>query len=234
MNFPNKKVMSAAKVEFFDTLFQATALAVVASLVFVALFPSLEPAFATAATAADDVVVTLNVSAGISITSPADATMSNTIGVSVNKAIATTTWNVKTNNAAGYTLALKSATSSAPAMKQDLDNTKTITDNTLGAVAPALWSVGASTAEFGYSGYGSDISTGTYGTDSNCGATSTPSTALKYTSLRTTDRTLASRSSTTTPSGIDSVVCYAVEQGGSFYIPSGTYTATVTATATTQ
>jgi hypothetical protein len=119
-------------------------------------------------------------------------------------------------------------------MKQDADNTKVIADNTAGAVTPALWSVGASTAEFGYSGYGTDISTGTYGSDSSCGATSTPSTALKYTSLRTTDRILASRSSTTTQAGVDSVVCYAVEQSSSFYIASGTYTATVTATATTQ
>ncbi len=215
-------------------LIQPISLALAASLLLFAIFPTLEPAFLTAATATDSVVVTLNVAAGISITSPADSTMSTTIGISTNKAIATTTWNVKTNNAAGYTLALKSATSSTPAMKQDSDNTKVIADNVAGATTPALWSVGASTAEFGYSGYGTDVSTGTYGSDSSCGATSTPSTALKYTSLRTTDRTLASRASTTTQSGIDTVVCYAVEQGSSFFIASGTYTATVTATATTQ
>lgn len=226
--------MNYISTQVMQRIFSSTVLALILSILMYALFPVVEPMLATAATASDDVVVTLNVSAGISITSPADATMSTTIGISTTKAIATTTWNVKTNNVAGYTLALKSATSSTPAMKQDTDNTKVIADNTAGAVTPALWSVGANTAEFGYSGYGTDVSTGTYGTDSNCGATSTPSTALKYTSLRTTDRTLASRSSTTTPSGIDTVVCYGVEQGTSFYIASGAYTATVTATATTQ
>ncbi len=210
-------------------------LALIGSLLALALFPAIEPSFLVAATATDEVVVTLNVGAGISITAPDDATMSTTIGISTTKAIATTTWNVKTNNAAGYTLALKSATSSTPAMKQDSDNTKVIADNTAGAVTPALWgSMGANTAEFGYSGYGTDVSTGTYGSDSSCGATSTPSTDLKYTSLRTTDRTLASRSSTTTAAGVDTVACYAVEQGSNFFIASGTYTATVTATATTQ
>jgi len=226
--------MRYAYIPIKQEILSSLALATIASLLCYALFPAVEPILAGAATASDNVVVTLNVGAGISITSPADATMSTTIGISTTKAIATTTWNVKTNNAAGYTLALKSATSSTPAMKQDTDNTKVIADNTAGATTPALWSVGADTAEFGYSGYGTDVSTGTYGSDSSCGATSTPSTALKYTSLRTTDRTLASRSSTTTASGVDTVVCYAVEQGSNFYIASGTYTATVTATATTQ
>lgn len=227
--------MNQTSTQTTTHLRRATILAIIGSLLVFALFPAIEPSFLVAATATDEVVVTLNVGAGISITSPADATMSTTIGISTTKAIATTTWNVKTNNAAGYTLALKSATSSTPAMKQDSDNTKVIADNTAGAVTPALWgSMGANTAEFGYSGYGTDVSTGTYGSDSSCGATSTPSTALKYTSLRTTDRTLASRSSTTTAAGVDTVACYAVEQGSNFYIASGTYTATVTATATTQ
>ncbi len=217
-----------------EYILKSVAVAVAGSLLAILAFPAVEPAFLVAATASDNVVVTLNVGAGISITSPADATMSTTIGITTTKAIATTTWNVKTNNALGYTLALKSATSSTPAMKQDADNTKVIADNTLGAVTPELWSVGANTAEFGYSGYGTDVSTGTYGSDSSCGATSTPSTSLKYTSLRVTDRTLASRSSTTTAAGVDTTACYAVEQGTNFFIASGTYTATVTATATTQ
>lgn len=223
------------QVQATSPLLKSLALALVGSVLLLAFFPAVEPAFLTAATATDSVVVTLNVGAGISITAPDDATMSTTIGISTTKAIATTTWNVKTNNAAGYTLALKSATSSTPAMKQDSDNTKMIADNTAGAVSPALWgTMGANTAEFGYSGYGTDVTTATYGSDSSCGATSTPSTALKYTSLRTTDRTLASRSSTTTAAGVDTTACYAVEQGSNFYIASGTYTATVTATATTQ
>mgnify|MGYP006919678208 FL=1 len=179
-------------------------------------FTSAEPVLLQAITASDEVIVTLNVDAGVAISnSPvADTTMSNSLGVSVNKAIATTTWNVTTNNAAGYTLAVKA--SSSPAMRLNTNVATFINDYTEGTPGtPETWSVGASTAEFGYSAYGTDVSSGTWGTVGSelCGATSTPSTALKYVGFTTSDVTIASRSSTTTQSGVDSTVCYAVEQG---------------------
>jgi hypothetical protein len=175
----------------------------------------------------DDVVVTLNVAAGISITSPSDTSMSATIGVTQNTAVATTTWNVKTNNAAGYTLTVQSSTD--PAMQSGTDS---VPNDQTGA--PALWSTSAGTAEFGYSANGTDVSTGTWGTGSYCagsGSNSIP-TGLKYKGFTTSGVTVATRSSTTTTAGIDTNICYAVEQNG-FYIPSGTYTATITGTATT-
>jgi hypothetical protein len=188
----------------------------------------LEPSVSSAAVATDSVIVTLNVVSGITITSPADTPMSTSLGVSTNTAIATTTWNVKTNNNLGYTLVVTSST--FPAMKasptqfvNDFPSTST----------PALWSTLGTGGWFGYSGYGTDVSTGTWGTGSSCGATSTPSGTLKYAGFSsTTANAIATRSATTTTAGVDTTICYAVEQK-SVYIDSGTYTATITATATT-
>ncbi len=190
-------------------------------------YPLVEAAQAQAVT--DEVIVTLNVDAGISITSPADASMSQNLGVSANTAVASTVWNVKTNNAAGYTIAVKATTS--PALRNATNN---IADYTPAVAAtPETWDV-SNTAEFGFSAFGTDISTGTWGTDSDCIAgANVPSAGLKYRDFDTSDIQIGSRSATTTTTGIDTTVCYAVEQDG-FYVPSGTYVATVVATAATQ
>ncbi len=214
----NKKLTTILKTSFLATLILAFG------------FMYLEPGFADAASATDSVVVTLTVDAGISITSPADTYMSTSLGVSTNSAVATTTWNVKTNNALGYTLTVAASTN--PAMR--VSAAQIISDFAT-TTAPELWStIPNGRAEFGYSAYGTDVSTGTYGTGSSCSAaTSTPSTTLKYRGFTTSaSPNIATRSSTTTPSGVDTVLCYAVEQKG-VYIASGTYTATITATATT-
>lgn len=192
-------------------------------------YAAYEPSAVTAATASDTVVVTLNVTAGISITSPSDATMSTALGVAQNSAVGSTTWNVKTNSSGGYTLAVRAT--STPAMAQ-AGGSPYILDYQSGA--PNTWVATSGQAYFGYSAYGTDISTGTWGTGSNCygGTIHATSTTLKYKGFTTSDVTVATRAATTTPTGIDSNFCYAVEQNN-FYVPSGTYTATVIATATT-
>ena len=188
----------------------------------------IEPQFTQAASANDTVVVTLNVDAGISITSPADTSMSNSLGVSVNVAVATTTWNIKTNSGLGYAMTVAASTN--PAMKSGslyVDDYSTTT-------MPSTWSVASGAAKFGFTATGTDVSTATWGTGNYCNgsATSTVNTTKKYYGFHTTATTTSTRASTTTPSGIDTTICYAVEQNG-MYIGSGVYTATITATATT-
>lgn len=187
-----------------------------------------EPSTVDAQSANDTVVVTLNVTAGISITSPADATMSTALGVAQHSAVGSTTWNVKTNSSGGYTLAVRAT--SSPAMAQN-GGSPYILDYQTGT--PNTWVATSGQAYFGYSGYGTDISTGTWGTGSNCYGANVhaTSTTLKYKGFTTSDFTIATRSATTTPTGIDSNICYAVEQNN-FYVPSGTYRATIIATAT--
>jgi len=208
--------------QFFPKTIAVTALSVVA-LCFVYVYA--EPEHVDAVT--DTVVVTLNVTTGISITSPADTSMSTNLGVSTNVAVGTTTWNVKTNDTLGYTLGLAASTN--PAMQSGSDTIDDYSTTTM----PSLWSVTSGNAKFGFSVMGTDVNTTTWGSGTYCNgaSTSTVSTTLKYYGFYTNATTTASRASVTTPSGIDTTVCYAVEQNG-VYIPSGNYTATITATAT--
>jgi hypothetical protein len=195
------------------------------TLVATTTYTSLEANQLLAATATDSVVVTLTVNAEISITSPADTSMSQSLGVTNNTAIATTTWNVKTNSSSGYALYVKAT--SSPAMNS---GSNSIPNYQTGA--PDTWTVTSATA-FGYSAFGTDTPTGTWGTGSSCGASAhVPSASLKYKGFTTSDFSVATRSSTTTTTGVDTTVCYAVEQD-TFYIPSGTYIATIVATAAT-
>jgi hypothetical protein len=204
-----------------------TALTLLSAMVVSLSYMYTEPTTVQSATASSNAIVTLNVDTGIAITSPGNTTMSTSLGVSANTAVGTTTWNVRTNNALGYTLTLRSST--YPAMQSGAN----YIDNYATSTMPTLWSVPASSAQFGFSVYGTDTTAGVWGTGTTCSAaTSTPSTTLRYYGLGTVATTTAGRNATTTTSGVDTVVCYAVEQNG-IYIPSGVYTATVTATATT-
>ncbi len=190
-------------------------------------YGAFEPQLANAITASDSVVITLVVNKEITITSPADSSMSTNLGLAQNTAVGTTTWNVKTNDSTGYTMAVQAT--SAPAMQSGAFS---ITDYQTNA--PNLWSATSGNAYFGYSAFGSDTLSATWGTDTDCyGATNNSiSTGLKYQGFKTSAGTnIASHSATTTSAGVDTTVCYAVEQNA-FFIPAGTYTATITATAT--
>ncbi len=202
---------------------------ILAGVAYVLASFALVPFEASASVATSSTVVTLNVATGISISSPGNSTMSTTLGVVSNSAIGTTSWTVITNDVNGYTLAVNST--STPAMQQ-AGGAATIADYQTGA--PNTWSVGSGNAAFGYSAFGADAPTGTWGTGSSCSGAGGPnatSTTLRYKGFTTSPFTVATRSATTTPTGITSTVCYAVEQNN-FFIPSGTYTATIVATAT--
>jgi hypothetical protein len=210
-----------------NNLFKSIAFSLVGTIVLTFAFIAYEASPAYAVDAPDTVVITLNVTAGISITTPADSSMSTALGVSQHSAIGTTTWNVKTNSAAGYALTVQASTN--PAMQ---DGSNFVRDYQTGA--PNLWVASSSSAMFGYSAFGTDVPTGTWGSGSLCygGTIHSSSTSLKYKGFTTSPVQIGTRAATTTPAGVDSTVCYNVEQNG-FYIPSGTYTATITATATT-
>lgn len=224
--------MNIKKFRTIDTekFAKAASMALMIAVTAVTLSPfaysAIEPEVAHALSDTDEVIVTLTVDAGISITDAADTAMSRNLGVTANEAIATSTWNVKTNNAAGYTLGVRATTS--PAMRNGTNNILDYTPTV--AATPETWSV-TNGAEFGFSAFGTDVSSGTWGATTNCGAAHTPNPTLKYRDFDTSDITIGTRSSTTTTAGVDSTVCYAVEQD-TFYIPSGVYQATIVATAT--
>lgn len=212
------------------TLKKTLASSLIISLCVFCLYVMAEPSIINAVT--DDVTVSLTVDSGISITSPGDVTLGATnMGASVNSAIGSATWNVKTNDPDGYLLTIKNA-STAPALKGTggIGNFADYTEATPGT--PETWAVDNNTYQFGYSVRGTDVNTGIFGTGANCGAANVPIATLNYRHASTSEITAATRSSTTTTAGIDTMVCFAAGQNG-VYATAGSYSALITATATT-
>src|SRR3989344_1958823 len=124
----------------------------------------------SAATANDDVIVTLDVTTGITISDGADATMTPNLSIVSDSSIGSSSWLVKTNAALGYTMAVKASTT--PALESATSSLANYTETVLGT--PEAWSVGVGDKEFGYSAYGTDTPTGVWGTAASCGAGGVP------------------------------------------------------------
>lgn len=183
------------------------------------------PHLVEALTATDSVVVTQVVTPGISISAPADITLTP-LSTTQNTAVGNAVWTVTTNNNAGYSLTVNASTT--PALVGT--GGRQFTD--LGTT-PATWSV-TSAYKFGFSVLGTHVNTTTFGTDSDCLAgANVPSATLNWRGFAgTTAIPVATTSTVTGTSGTATTLCVATEQNGVF-APSDTYTATITATATT-
>ncbi len=195
------------------------------------LFYIVEPTVLTAASVTDNVVVTLNVTSGVTISNGSDTTMTPNMGVTSDRSVGSSSWSVATNSATGYTLAVKASTT--PALRNGvIDNFADYTEATPGT--PDAWGgVAGGAKEFGYSAHGTDVPTATWGTALDCGNTGTGVTnaSQKYRGFSTSDVTIASRAGVTPNAGITSSICFAAQQNA-VYAASGAYTATITATAT--
>lgn len=213
-----------------QSVLRALAVTLGCSVLAVTAYATLEPFFAVAATS-QSVAVTLDVTSGLAVTvNSNNVHMSTALGVSQDTAVGTSTFTVETNDSNGYTLSVAASTN--PAMKSG-SNTIANFPNTS---SPELWSSGlpSSGAVFGFSVIGSNASPagGYWGSGSYCNGsgTSTVSSTLKYLGFSTSGTTTAKSTSTTTPAGQSTTICYAVQQNN-FYVPAGAYTANITGTA---
>lgn len=190
-----------------------------------------EPTIVRADTStSSSVVVSLLVSEEITLTAPSAFTLSPNISMSNSSSSATGTWNVKTNSQAGYTLNLKAGQADALVATTTSEVFEDYPTST-----PVLWSATSTAYVFGFSVYGAAVTTGTWGTGGDCGIGGSPSTTLKYRGFNsTTDILVASASSETSPTGVNTGMCLTATQGTSVYAPNGLYQATITATATQQ
>jgi hypothetical protein len=194
---------------------------------FVQFYSLTEYAFAVT----DQVIVTLDVDSGITISDGAAVTMAPHIGVSANGSIGSSSWTVVTNGANGYSLAVHDSTD--PALKNGVvDSFANYTETVVGT--PEVWSVPAASKEFGYSAYGTDTSTATWGTGTSCGSAGAPTGTQKYVGFAATptDKIIATRATVTPVAGITTTICFAAEQD-TVFAAAGTYTATITGTAIT-
>ncbi len=171
-------------------------------------------ATALGANANDPVTVTATVDPTITISSPSNVTMSpNITGTGANTGSAE--WTVTTNNSAGYKLEVEA--SASPALVSGGDNIADYTEAVAGT--PETWSIATSASEFGFTASGTDSG-------------SEYSSGTKYEGFEgTTKIEVATAAAETT--GTATTVGFKAEVGSSKFQPTGDYTATITATATT-
>lgn len=211
-----------------EVLKKVASIATMLSMSSMAIFATFEPTQVIAQSANDSIEVNLTVTSGISITSPSDVTMSPALSTSNNESTGNAVWTVTTNDTDGYTLVVAADTN--PALQSDSDQFADYTEAT--PDTPEVWSV-SNAYEFGFGAFGDDVDDGTWGAGSSCGAGTIPSN-IHYQGFNGTSTVqIASSNDVTTTSGTATTVCFAAEQAGVF-APSGTYNATITATATVQ
>ena len=132
---------------------------------------------------------------------------------------------VRTNNGNGYSLAIKDADATTT-LTSPSDTIAVITSGT----TPTTWSVGAGTSGWGYRlKSGSAASTGTYATA--WGADDTY--AGKYAAVSASDVLIGEYTQETDNTGNDSTLKFGAEINATKIQATGTYTDTVTVTATT-
>lgn len=175
-------------------------------------FSGFEPALTDAAVDTDEVLVNLTVSSTISLNSPSDVSMGTITGT--GSVTGNTTWTVVTNNSAGWKLEVEASTT--PAMANGGDTFDDYGEAVEGT--PETWSMANSVSEFGFGATGTYI-LAKYG-------------AAKYMGFNgTTNEEVATQAAET--AGSDTTVIFRADVGSSKSQPTGNYSATVTATATT-
>lgn len=178
----------------------------------------------------DDVVVNLTVTSGITITANTDpVTLLPALSITEESAYGRTSFTVITNDPNGYTLGVLATTN--PALRRTIDPTnENFLDYTeLSAGVPEAWSVTSGQKEFGFSVYGDDMVAG-YGTGS-CDSAGVITGSLLFEGFSTTNNEIATTSDVTLPAGTETFVCFQVQQNDVF-AGEGSYTATITGTAT--
>lgn len=163
----------------------------------------------------------------ISITSPADITLAPAL-TAVGSATGEASWTVITDNPAGYTLAVNSSVS--PAFVSSSDSFANYTPS--GAIPDYSWSVGSSASEFGYTVEGADTATRFKDDGVACNTGILNNTNTCWDTFSTSPVTIASRSNSNTPSGTATTIKLQAEIGSSATPVTGTYSATLTLTAT--
>lgn len=237
----------------FHSLPQSCVLAftLVVSVVY-GVFLTLEPRVVVGAGADDSIVVSQSVNSIISLTDPANISMSRTLGSGATTSVGTTTWNAKTNNPTGYQLKLSASSNATSTCRAGTNPTKggALCDTAkshafydVSTTTPKVWSLArnASDYSFGFSAFGTDVinvssdeyaATGVSGCSTGSGHVI--NTTLKYRGFEGSNQfVVATKNTETSLSGASTTICLAVDQGGAIFAPSGTYQATTTATLTT-
>lgn len=167
----------------------------------------------------DTISVGVTVNPTISIDAPADPTIAAITGTGTSSG--DTTWNVITNNSAGYKLEWQA---SAATMASGSDTIAAYTPAV--ANTPETWSVAATDSEWGarLKSVSTDAAA-EWGTDT---------TLEKWLNVNNAAvRSVVTRATETDVAGSNEIFTWQITVGASKFQPTGTYTVNVTATATT-
>lgn len=205
-----KRRMLFFEVEFFSVF--GLFLLAVSSVLFFSYLESVSGI--VAGEASDSVTVSVEVVSSVSINSPSDVTMTPNIE-ETGSATGSAAWNVETNDPDGWKLEVNA--SGSPALQSGGNSFADYTEGVPGT--PETWSVAAADSEFGFNSSGSYAESGYLGS--------------KYLGFDGTNRIqVAHRNAPSDGGGDDTTVNFKAEVGASHNQPLGTYSATVTATAT--
>ena len=165
----------------------------------------------------------------ISMTSVADVTLTPAIGgVTGGTANGSTTVTVTTDSVAGYELSIKA--SSSPALSSVLDNFSDYTTATTG-VPDFVFTIPATSSEFGFSPEGVDIYSKYKDNGSLCNTGSGDTSDRCWESLSTTYELISKSTTANHPNGVQTTIKFRAQSGSSHIQIAGDYTATTTITA---
>lgn len=186
----------------------------------------------------DQITVTQSVTAEITITSPANVTMSPSIvGITGNPdspSAGYAQWTIVTSNSTGFTATFKASSTDMVGDSQG-DQIDKYTEATAG-VPDYTWTVPSGSAEFGYNATTTtaadlDVSFKSAAGSSPCNVGTVMTNDQCWLSASTSPETLINRTSETTSGGVILGIKFQVEIDNHF-VPEDTYTATTTVTAT--
>lgn len=166
----------------------------------------------------------------ISISTPSDLNLTSVSGLSGGSSEGTMSWNVTTDNTAGYTMNIASTT--YPALKSITDS---LSDYVPAGSDPDYnFTNEDSASTFGFSPEGTDVISRFKDNGSNtCNTGEEETIGRCWDGLSTTPKEIASKASSNIPSGSDITVRFRAEIGANRIQTSGTYNVVVVATATT-
>ncbi len=164
----------------------------------------------------------------ISISSPGNVTMPSLGGISGGTSTSSLAWTVVTDDSAGYGLYIQA--SSSPALRTTAG--ASFADYLpAGANPDFAWSISSSTSAFGFSPQGADIISRFKDNGSVCNSGSSDSTYACWDGLATSTKLISQSTASNQPAGTATTVVLEAQIGSNKIQDSGSYTATITATA---
>ncbi|MFH0846068.1 MAG: hypothetical protein V1851_01565 [Patescibacteria group bacterium] len=174
----------------------------------------------------------------LSVSAPSDVVMPG-LTLTQNTSVASTTWNVITDNAAGYSTTVYTEVSALCGDRDGQGALDSLCDTNTGesfgdySLTKSLWDV-SNDYKFGWSAYGNDVSG--FGPDTSCThpiGNLVPSGGLLWQGFdASTTFEIASSTTRTTLAGVDTTMCLATEQDN-ILAPSGDYGVVVVITVFT-